>query len=138
MVPLVVNKQEPRDSVNKCDGLSFEYPSSHKKAQRAIADGFKEKSKVGFSCCAGCIDGMLLWIEKPNDFECQRANCGSKKFFCGRKHKFGLNFQAACDANCKFLDVSMYHPAATSDFLSFTTFGLKKKLETPGFLAPGL
>ena len=100
--------------------------------------GFKEKSKVGFSCCAGCIDGMLLWIEKPNDFECQRANCGSKKFFCGRKHKFGLNMQAVCDHEGRFLDVSIAHPASTSDHLCFATSTLKEKLERRGFLSPGL
>ena len=39
----------------------------------------------------------------------------------------------------RFLDVQIWHPAATSDYLAFATSNLKQKLEKPGgFLAPGL
>jgi DDE superfamily endonuclease len=48
---------------------------------------------------------------------------------------FGLNLQATCDAHGKFLDVSILHPASTSDFLAFSTSKLQKKIKTPGFLA---
>jgi hypothetical protein len=66
-----------------------------------------------------------------------RVPC-AKKFFCGRKHKFGLNLQGTCDAEGRFVDVSIGHPASTSDFLAFSTSKFHKKIETPGFLAPGL
>jgi DDE superfamily endonuclease len=56
----------------------------------------------------------------------------------GRKHKFGLNMQAKCDADGKFVNISIAHPASTSDFLAFSTSKLQKKIESPGFLAPGL
>jgi hypothetical protein len=46
--------------------------------------------------------------------------------------------QATCDSNGRFLDVSICHPSATSDFLAFTTSVFKQRLETPGFLADGL
>jgi hypothetical protein len=37
-----------------------------------------------------------------------------------------------------FLDVSIgHHPASTSDCLAFKTSPFHKKIETPGFLAPG-
>ena len=36
------------------------------------------------------------------------------------------------------MDVSISHPGATSDYLAFVTSPLRYKLETPGFLAPGL
>ena len=38
----------------------------------------------------------------------------------------------------RFLDVDIRHPGSTSDFLVFATSDLKDKLETYGFLAPGL
>jgi hypothetical protein len=72
------------DDVNGCSGLEFHYPSSHNE-QRKIADGFWSESKPGFECCAGAIDGMLLWLEQPSEEECDLAHCGSQRFFCGRK-----------------------------------------------------
>jgi hypothetical protein len=125
------------DAVNRCDELSFSFPASHAK-QQELALGFKAKSAAGIDCCVGAVDGMLLWIERPTNADCERAHCGPKKFFCGRKHKFGLNLQATCDAEGKFLDVLIAHPASTSDFLAFSTSKFQKKIETPGYLAPGM
>jgi DDE superfamily endonuclease len=125
------------DAVNKCPDLAFSYPECHEK-QKELALAFQAKSAAGIDCCAGAVDGMLLWIERPTAADCELAHCGSKKFFCGRKHKFGLNMQATCDAEGKFLDVSIGHSASTSDFLAFSTSKFQKKIEMPGFLAPGL
>jgi DDE superfamily endonuclease len=122
-----------------CKELAFEFPSDHAK-QKALAAGFQRRSQPWFDCCVAAIDGMLLWTaEKPSPGECERARCGAKKFFCGRKHKFGLNMQATCDSECRFLDVCIKHPASTSDFLvSFTTSSLYRKLEQKDFMAPDL
>ena len=126
------------DAVNKCDALKIEFPEDHEK-QKAIAEGFEKKSEAGFKICCGAIDCMLLWLEKPTKEECDQAKCSERKFYCGRKKKFGLQFQAVCDHNNKFLDVSMKHPGATSDFLAFSTSTLfLDKLDKEGFLAPGL
>ena len=38
----------------------------------------------------------------------------------------------------RYLDVTIGHPSSTSDYLLFVTSKLRTKLETPGFLAPGL
>ena len=61
-----------------------------------------------------------------------------KEIFLWKEKKYGLNMQAACDANRKFLNVSIFHPGSTSDYLAFQTSSLKHKLEKDGFLAPGL
>ena len=78
------------DAVNKYPKLAFYYLESHDK-QREIARSFRLKSKPGFACCGGAIDVLLFWVECPSEIEYEKANCGSIKFFCGRKHKFGLN-----------------------------------------------
>ena len=52
------------DAVNQCQKLQISYPMSHEK-QKEIASKFANKSDVGFDNCAGCIDGMLIWINKP-------------------------------------------------------------------------
>lgn len=125
------------DAVNRCTQLAFGFPACHEE-QKKIALGFKERSEVGIDCCVGATDGLLIWIEKPSKRDCDVARCGEKKFFCGRKHKFGLNLQGTCDARGRFLDMSIGHPASTSDFLAFTTSRFHKLIETEGFLAPGL
>jgi hypothetical protein len=125
------------DAVNKCSELDIDFPKDHAK-QKEIAAGFARKSGAFFTMCVGAIDGIMIWIEQPTKRDCVEAGCGPKKFFCGRKKKFGMNMQATCDSDGKFLDVSIMHPGATSDFLAFSTSPLKHQLEIPGFLATGL
>ena len=84
------------EAINKCDELKIVFPSSHNE-QRKIVEGFKAKSEVDFDCCVGCIDGLLIWMHKPSKEECKEIGVDETKFFCGRKHKYGLNLQAICD-----------------------------------------
>ena len=117
--------------------LKIEFPSSHAE-QHKIAAGFHKKSKADVKCCVGCIDGMLVWMLKPTEAECKRAGVDSGKFFCGRKHKFGVNFQAVCDSKKRFLNISILFLASCSDFIAFEASPFRALLEQPGFLARGL
>jgi hypothetical protein len=119
------------------ESIVMEYPSSHDE-QREIAKEFENRSVAGFTNCGGCIDGMLVWIEKPTDSECARVKVDSGKFYCGRKGKYGLNMQGVCDARRRFLDISLRNPASASDYLSFITSDLKHDLATIGFLAANI
>jgi len=125
------------DSVHACPELDIMFPTDHYE-QLCMANAFKAKSDADFGNCVSTIDGILIWTNQPTEKDCIEAEVGAKKFLCCRKHKFGLNMQAACDANGKFVDVSICHPGATSDFLAFATSQLRYKLEQDGFLAPGL
>jgi hypothetical protein len=124
-------------AINRCNELRIQFPADHS-IQRNIAEGFKAKSRVGFDNCVGCIDGLLIWTEKPAENEAHEMKTGSKAFFCGRKGKFGYNLQAVADANGRFLSVWIIHPASSSDFISFIRSKLYVKLNSPGFLADGL
>ena len=106
--------------------------------QKEIASKFKEISAAKFDNCAGCMDGLLIWITKTNSNEESVPSVGPKKFYCGRKCNFGLNMQGTCDVKCRTLDVSIGHPGSISDYLAFVTSNLHAKLERKGFLAPGL
>lgn len=86
------------DAVNLCKKLKIKYPTSYGQ-QRKIARGFVRKSDAGFDNCVGAIDGILIWVDKPSDADCKDVKVGPKKFFCGRKKKFGLNMQAICDSH---------------------------------------
>jgi hypothetical protein len=126
-------------AVRRTKQLEIAYPSSHL-AQRILAFDFSTQSSININNCAGALDGLLIWSNKPTKKDLHELKIGAKKYFCGRKKKFGYNLQAVCDSNQKFLFVEMLHPGATSDFLAFGRSSLNRKLAAAGssFLCPGL
>ena len=85
------------DATNRCPSLNFQFPTTESECQ-AISAEFSGRSKAGFNNCIGCIDGLLIWLEKPSKKQCEQVGVNTGKFYCGRKGKFGLNFQGICDA----------------------------------------
>jgi DDE superfamily endonuclease len=123
-------------AVNYHSSFRLAYPKEHSK-QQEIAEGFRKVSAANFNCCAGAIDGILIWIHKPSPDDCKSSGCDSGKFFCGRKKKFGLNCQAVSDVNGRILDIAINYPGSTSDCPAFEAMSLYEKLEN-NILAPGL
>ena len=72
------------DAVNQHPQFHIEYPHLHWK-QRDIARNFQKRSKAGFGNCGGCIDGVLIWMEKPSERDCEEAGVASGKFFMGKR-----------------------------------------------------
>ena len=124
------------EAVNQSSAMNIQYPSDVED-QKTIAKGFCDVSKVKFDCCAGAIDGILIWMHKPSMKDADAAGVGQKKFYCGRKGKFGLNCQAVCDVRGRILDISIMYGGSSSDCLAFKASDLHKKLED-GLLADGL
>jgi hypothetical protein len=124
-------------AINKHEEFFIEYPADHEK-QKQIASVFHSASSAGFSSCAGAIDGILIWIQKPSEKDAARCGVGRKKFFCGRKNKFGLNCQAVSDCCGKFMDISILYGGSSSDCLTFEGSNLWNRLEYDSLLAPGL
>ena len=122
------------DAVNKCKDLDF--PGFSHAQQKEYAEGFFNKSDAGFDTVIAAVDGMLVWTRAPTEAECELARTGQGKFKCTRKGKYGVNMQAACDAQRRFLWVSIITPGTTSDYLSYVTADLIKKLQIPGKLLP--
>ena len=124
------------DAVNSCGKLGIKFPDTYEK-QNEIAAAFHKKSSANFDNCIGCVDCMLVWTEKPDRKTLESINLGGKKFYCGRKKKFGLVLQATCDHERRFIDIDIGHPAATSDYLTFCTSELLDKMLEPGFVKKG-
>jgi hypothetical protein len=116
------------EAINQVPEFYIKYPKSLIE-QKAIAKGFDEKSDVGFSNCAGCIDGILIWTHKPSRKEAEISDVGSKKFLCGRKGKFGLNCQAISDVRGRILDMSIVYGGTSSDCLAFEGSDIYHQLE---------
>ena len=92
------------EAINSSENFKLEYPDSHEK-QREIAAGFEALSEAGFDCCAGCVDGMLIWTHQPEAEDAEELGVGPTKFYCARKGKFKFNLQALCDHQYRFHDL---------------------------------
>ena len=124
------------EAVHRTQELKLVFPEDHGQ-QRHLAREFAARSQAGFDCCVGAVDGILIWILQPSPTCCRESHCDATKFFCGRKHKFGLNCQAVADCRGRFLDMSIRYPASTSDCLAFESSDFYGKLVS-GVLAEGL
>ena len=123
------------DAIHQCEALDIKFPED-KESQEEIALGFKEKSACDFSNCAACVDGMLVWTNKPTE-QHEDLDIGPAKFYCGRKKKFGINMQGVCDHKKRFLDVVLGHPGSASDFTVWQMCSLRDRMEA-GLLSQGL
>ena len=119
--------------------IDLKFPTYHDD-QCKIARGFQMKSPVAkIDRCVRCVDGLVIWIHKPTKEECEASGVDESKYFCGRKHKLGLNIQAVCDHKKRFTNVSIWYGDSTLDHLAFEISGLKKKImPVPGFFTDEL
>ena len=53
------------EAVNNYPQFQITYPSSVGEQEKIVA-GFEKASSVGFNVCAGAVDGILIWMQKPN------------------------------------------------------------------------
>lgn len=132
------------NAVHATPELAITFPEHHDDQTR-IAEEFRLKSRIALGNCVGAIDGILIWIHKPSEPQLKELGYGPKKFFCGRKKKYGVNMQAICDAQRRFIDYQIKHPGATADYLAFTTSNIFTKIQgnspihtNKPFLKPGL
>ena len=65
-------------ATNKCSFLDFQFPSTLAECQ-SISKEFSSRSKAGFTNCIGCIDSLLIWLEKPSKDQCNEVGVDSRK-----------------------------------------------------------
>ena len=68
------------DSINACPQFRIYYPDLLEE-QRRLAAEFEAASMPGIRNCAGAIDGILIWIQKPSLKEAKKVGVDQKKFF---------------------------------------------------------
>jgi hypothetical protein len=71
------------DAINKNPAFAITYPDVHN-VQQCLADGFREVSGANFQCCTNAIGGILIWIHKPSNKDCEDSGSSSGKFICGQ------------------------------------------------------
>ncbi len=60
------------DNINSQEEFDFQYPA-YENAQETIVKQFSSRN-ADFKNYAGCIDGILIWIQKPSAKEVNKAN----------------------------------------------------------------
>jgi hypothetical protein len=75
--------------------------------------------------CVGCIDGLLVKIRTPQPSETGHV----KSYFSGHYQLYGINIQAVCDHNCRFVNVSCAAPGGTNDIRAYQQTPLPNLIE---------
>jgi DDE superfamily endonuclease len=103
------------DAILMCDELAYSFPNTIDDIQQAAND-FRSKSTNGvIDGCVACLDGLLLRIQTPSSNETGNV----KAYFSGHYQAYGINVQAACDSNCRFVYAALAAPGGANDIAAF-------------------
>jgi hypothetical protein len=98
------------DCINRCEALAIKLPG-HQELD-IVRQGFQGISWDGvLNGCVGALDGYLQHIAAPSYKDC--GNVGA--YFSGHYCIYGVNVQAMCDADCRFLFFSVASSGKTND-----------------------
>jgi DDE superfamily endonuclease len=98
-------------AINNCSKLEIKFPTTLQECQLA-AGGFRSVStKEAITNCIGLIDSYLLRIYTPTKAEAVNVRC----FFSGHYQCYGINIQAICDHNCRFIFFALAAPGSTNN-----------------------
>jgi hypothetical protein len=103
------------NAVNNTKELAITFPKLPSELQKSAAK-FAAKSHGGeLNGCIAALDGWLCRIQVPPASETMNWS----SYFSGHYQCHGLNVQAACDAACRFIFVSIRCPGGTGDSKAF-------------------
>ncbi|CAM9469835.1 unnamed protein product, partial [Chrysoparadoxa australica] len=98
-------------ALKRAPQLSLKLPSTEAE-YAALARGFKARSSNGvMDKCIGAVDGMLVRIRVPT----LKDTPTPVRYYSGHKKFCGINLQAICDHNCRFLGMDMREPGSVND-----------------------
>ena len=81
--------------------------------------------------CIGALDGYLQCIAAPSHKECGNLDAYFSVHYC----VYGVNIQAMCDTDCRFLFVSVAAPGKTNNSVAIQKTSLQPWVEAlpPGY-----
>ena len=117
------------DAINNAPGLMIHFPTTRDEVVQA-AKGFSTiSSQACIWNCVAVIDGYHLQIKSPSKNEVKNV----RSFFSGHYQTYGVNVQAACDHNCRFLFIGVAGPGVMGDRDAINQFWLGSLIEAlPG------
>jgi DDE superfamily endonuclease len=113
------------EAVLDCTELGYKLPTTEHEIQQS-ANNFKVHSTNGvIDGCVGCVDGLLLRIQTPSAREVGNV----KAFFSGHYRAYGVNVQAMCDSQCRFIYACVAAPGGTNDIAAYRKTSLTHFVE---------
>jgi len=103
------------DAILASTELAYMFPETEQELNEA-AHGFTTMSSHGaIQGCVACLDGYLLQIKVP-----AKAETGNVKvYFSGHYQTYGINVQAACDHQCRFVYAPLDAPGGANDIAAY-------------------
>ena len=114
------------DAILRVDDLSYHFPQTPQEIQEAVSGFTAISSFQAIDGCVACLDGMLLRIQTPAANE--TANV--KSYFSGHYQDYGINVQAACDSESRFVYAALKAPGGTNDIVAYRKSTLPKYIES--------
>ena len=110
------------DAVNCCPELDIRLPKEPEEVE-TLRKGFHSMSSNGLmEGCVGAVDGFFQRITCPSKKEIYNSNA----YYSGHYESHGLNCQALCDINQRFLFFGVVAPGKTNDNAAYPRcFALK-------------
>ena len=118
-------------AIVRCENLRIVWPNTKELAVQS-AEGFSSIStNRALTECVAVLDGYHMEITTPPKKEVQNV----KSYFSGHYQTYGINIQAACDHNCRFLFIGVGGPGVMGDREAIKESGLHNLVEDlPGLL----
>lgn len=106
------------DAVLNSEELKICLPSTPEEIEN-VARGYTEISTCDIhnGRCVGAVDGFFQSCKCPNMKE---SNFNPGAYYSGHYQDYGLNVQAMCDANLRYLFFAVAAPGKTNDSISIT------------------
>jgi len=103
------------DAILASTELAYKFPETEQELNEA-AHGFTTLSSHGaIKGCVACLDGYLLQIKVPS-----KAETGNvKAYFSGHYQTYGINMQATCDHQCRFVYAALAAPGGANDIAAY-------------------
>ena len=110
--PQLINKF--LDAVDKCPELQIKLPQTTEELKRHADDWDEHSGADGlYYGVVGAIDGWLACTDAP-------SLVNVTDYFSGHYQRYGLNVQAVCDANLRFIFMTTNSPGKTNDARAYS------------------
>ena len=112
-------------AISKHYSTKLRFPYKDQEALQDLSDGFFKAGGETLPGCVGCVDGIVIPIEKPRWGEITNI-----KDMWNRKGYYAKVVQAMCDHNLKFMWMSAKCSGNTNDALAWDCTELHKTLQS--------
>jgi hypothetical protein len=113
------------DAILRVGELKYDFPTSEEEMDRATNNFSNHSTNNVMTGCVAALDGMLLRIQTPSSKETGNV----KAYFSGHYQDYGINVQAACDSECRFVYACLAAPGGVNDIAAYRKTSLMKKIE---------